>query len=78
MIQEIWQYSSPNKIPDWLKDQSEIRRGNGKLYVFTMQGEVPAELGDWISIDLRGHLFVTKEKPKRHRGFFSGLINRFL
>ena len=40
MIQEIWRYSSPDKIPDWLKNQSEIRRGNGKLHVFTMQGEV--------------------------------------
>jgi hypothetical protein len=41
MIQEIWRYSSPDKVPEWLKDQSEMRRGNGKLYVFTMQGEVP-------------------------------------
>tara|TARA_R110000803_G_scaffold206803_1_gene274299 strand:+ start:717 stop:1007 length:291 start_codon:yes stop_codon:yes gene_type:complete len=56
--------SLTNDFPDWIKLNTGKRHGNDNLWAYTQTGEVPVMIGEWISINLRGHLEVHSEKPK--------------
>jgi len=65
MIIKSWKFKGfTSEIPDWVKLESSKRAGNPDLWVHTQRGEEPAKKGQWISINLRGHVDIHDEKPE--------------
>ena len=65
MIIKSWKFKGfTSEIPDWVKTESSKRLGNPDLWVHTQRGEEPAQKGQWISINLRGHVDIHNEKPE--------------
>ena len=65
MIIKSWKFKGfTSEIPDWVKLESSKRLGNPDLWVHTQRGEEPAKIGQWISVNLRGHVDIHKEKPE--------------
>ena len=65
MIIKSWKFKGfTSEIPDWVKLESSKRAGNPDLWVHTQRGEEPAKIGQWISVNLRGHVDIHKEKPE--------------
>jgi DNA-binding XRE family transcriptional regulator len=66
MIIKTWQFeNSKQEIPSWLKNNCEKRINSPRLWVYTQYGEIPANEGHWISLNLRGHVDVHKTKPMK-------------
>jgi DNA-binding XRE family transcriptional regulator len=66
MIIKTWQFeNSKQEIPSWLKNNCEKRINSPRLWVYTQYGEIPANEGYWISLNLRGHVDVHKTKPMK-------------
>tara|TARA_R110000824_G_scaffold136441_1_gene300079 strand:- start:745 stop:978 length:234 start_codon:yes stop_codon:yes gene_type:complete len=75
MIKYPWQYKDLNKMPDWVKEQSSIREGIPNIiWMHTLEGEKPAQIGDWVYMDSRGNVHVSKENPKK--SLFSRIFKR--
>jgi len=59
-----WRYSKDSTLPSWL--QSAIDAGaagampNGKLVIRTLEGEMTAEIGDYIIKGVKGELYPCK------------------
>ena len=64
MIIKSWKFRGFDKdMPDWVQENSGKRLGNQNLFVYTQEGELPCQLGEWVAISLRGHLTIHPDKP---------------
>jgi len=65
MIIKSWKFKGfNNDMPQWVQDETSKRAGSPDLWVHTQRGEEPAQVGQWISVNLRGHVDIHKEKPE--------------
>jgi len=65
MILKSWKFKGFNSdMPDWVQEETSKRTGSPDLWVHTQRGEEPAQIGQWISISLRGHVDTHNEKPE--------------
>jgi len=51
-------------MPDWVQENAGKRQGNANLFVYTQEGELPCQNGEWVAINLRGHVSIHADKPK--------------
>jgi len=64
MIIKSWKFRGFDQdMPDWVQENSGKRLGNQNLFVYTQEGELPCKLGEWVAINLRGHLTIHPDKP---------------
>ena len=65
MIVKSWKFTGfKATFPEWVAENTSKRAGSKHLWVHTQYGEAPAREGEWISINLRGHLDIHSEKPE--------------
>ena len=65
MIIKSWKFKGfNNDMPQWVQEETSKRPGSPDLWVHTQRGEEPAQVGQWISINLRGHVDIHNEKPE--------------
>ena len=65
MIVKSWKFTGfKSDFPQWIKETTSKRAGSNSIWVHTQQGEVPANEGNWISINLKGHVNVHEKKPE--------------
>jgi len=64
MIVKSWKFTGfKATFPEWVQGNTSKRKGSEKLWVHTQAGEAPAEEGDYIAIDLKGHVHIFDKKP---------------
>jgi len=64
MIIKSWKFKGFDQdMPEWVQENSGKRLGNQNLFVYTQEGELPCKLGEWVAINLRGHLTIHPDKP---------------
>jgi len=64
MIIKSWKFKGFDQdMPDWVQENSGKRLGNQNLFVYTQEGELPCQNGEWVAINLRGHLTIHPDKP---------------
>ena len=67
MIIKSWKFRGfewSHDMPDWVQENAGKRLGNANLFVYTQEGELPCQNGEWVAINLRGHVSVHADKPK--------------
>ena len=65
MIIKSWKFKGfNNDMPQWVQEETSKRHGSPDLWVHTQRGEEPAQVGQWISVNLRGHVDIHHEKPE--------------
>ena len=65
MILKSWKFKGfDSEMPQWVQEETSKRLGSLDLWVHTQRGEEPAQVGQWISINLRGHVDIHNEKPE--------------
>ena len=65
MILKSWKFKGfDSEMPQWVQEETSKRLGSPDLWVHTQRGEEPAQIGKWISINLRGHVDIHHEKPE--------------
>ena len=67
MIIKSWKFRGfewSHDMPDWVQENAGKRQGNANLFVYTQEGELPCQNGEWVAINLRGHVSVHADKPK--------------
>jgi len=65
MIIKSWKFKGfNNDMPQWVQEETSKRHGSPDLWVHTQRGEEPAQVGQWISVNLRGHVDIHNEKPE--------------
>ena len=65
MILKSWKFKGfNNDMPQWVQEETSKRHGSPDLWVHTQRGEEPAQVGQWISVNLRGHVDIHNEKPE--------------
>ena len=65
MIIKTWKFKGfASEMPDWVKENAGKRLGCSDLFVYTQQGEMPCETGQYVAINLRGHVSVHTKIPK--------------
>ena len=65
MIIKSWKFKGfNNDMPDWVQEETSKRPGSPDLWVHTQRGEEPAQVGQWISVNLRGHVDIHHERPE--------------
>ena len=67
MIIKSWKFRGfewSHDMPDWVQENAGKRLGNQNLFVYTQEGELPCQNGEWVAINLRGHVSVHADKPK--------------
>jgi len=65
MIIKSWKFKGfNNDMPQWVQEETSKRPGSPDLWVHTQRGEEPAKIGQWISVNLRGHVDIHNEKPE--------------
>ena len=65
MILKSWKFKNFNsEMPKWVQEETSKRAGSPDLWVHTQRGEEPARTGQWVSINLRGHVDIHNEKPE--------------
>ncbi len=66
MIFKSWKFTGfKATFPDWVAENTSKRAGSSHLWVHTQYGEAPAREGEWISINLRGHVDIHSDKPNK-------------
>ena len=64
MIVKSWKFTGfKATFPDWVEENTSKRKGSPHLWVHTQSGEVEAYQGEYIAINLRGHVSVHEKKP---------------
>ena len=66
MIIKSWQFKgfmSAEMPPEWLKPECSKRAGSAHLWIHTQAGEAAAGSGQWIAINMRGHVSIHNTKP---------------
>ena len=66
MIVKSWQfrgYEWSQDMPEWLKTECSKRAGSPHLWIHTQAGEAAAGSGQWIAINMRGHVSIHNTKP---------------
>ena len=65
MIVKSWKFTGfKATFPEWVAENTSKRAGSKHLWVHTQYGEAPAREGEWISINLRGHVDIHSDKPR--------------
>ena len=65
MILKSWKFKGfNNDMPQWVQEETSKRPGSPDLWVHTQRGEEPAQVGQWISVNLRGHVDIHNERPE--------------
>jgi len=65
MILKSWKFKGfTSDIPKWVQEETSKRAGSPDIWVHTQRGEEPAQIGQWISISLRGHVDTHNQKPE--------------
>ena len=65
MILKSWKFKGfNNDMPQWVQEETSKRPGSPDLWVHTQRGEEPAQVGQWISVNLRGHVDIHHERPE--------------
>ena len=65
MITKSWKFKGfDSEMPEWVQEETSKRLGSLDLWVHTQRGEEPAQVGQWISVNLRGHVDIHNEKPE--------------
>jgi len=65
MILKSWKFKGfDSEMPQWVQEETSKRLGSLDLWVHTQRGEEPAQIGKWISVNLRGHVDIHNEKPE--------------
>jgi len=65
MITKSWKFKGfDSEMPEWVQEETSKRLGSLDIWVHTQRGEEPAQVGQWISINLRGHVDIHNEKPE--------------
>ena len=65
MITKSWKFKGfDSEMPEWVQEETSKRLGSPDIWVHTQRGEEPAQVGQWISINLRGHVDIHNEKPE--------------
>jgi len=67
MIIKSWKFRGfewSHDMPDWVQENAGKRLGNQNLFVYTQEGELPCQNGEWVAINLRGHVSIHADKPK--------------
>ena len=65
MILKSWKFKGfDSEMPQWVQEETSKRLGSLDLWVHTQRGEEPAQVGQWISVNLRGHVDIHNEKPE--------------
>ena len=65
MILKSWKFKGfDSEMPQWVQEETSKRLGSPDLWVHTQRGEEPAQVGQWISVNLRGHVDIHNEKPE--------------
>ena len=65
MITKSWKFKGfDSEMPEWVQEETSKRLGSPDIWVHTQRGEEPAQVGQWISINLRGHVDIHHEKPE--------------
>ena len=65
MIIKSWKFKGfNNDMPKWVQEETSKRAGSPDLWVHTQRGEEPAQVGQWISVNLRGHVDIHNERPE--------------
>ena len=63
MIIKSWKFKGfNNDMPQWVQEETSKRHGSPDLWVHTQRGEEPAQVGQWISVNLRGHVDIHHER----------------
>jgi hypothetical protein len=59
---EAWQnLGAPHNLPDWLMNKPEISLfTGGHINIRTLEGEMRADIGDWIIRGVKGELYPIK------------------
>jgi len=66
MIIKSWKFRGfewSHDMPDWVQENAGKRQGNANLFVYTQEGELPCQNGEWVAINLRGHVSIHADKP---------------
>jgi len=64
MIIKSWKFKGFDQdMPEWVQENSGKRLGNQNLFVYTQEGELPCQNGEWVAINLRGHVSIHADKP---------------
>ena len=65
MITKSWKFKGfDSEMPEWVQEETSKRLGSPDIWVHTQRGEEPAQVGQWISVNLRGHVDIHNEKPE--------------
>ena len=65
MITKSWKFKGfDSEMPEWVQEETSKRLGSPDIWVHTQRGEEPAQVGQWISVNLRGHVDIHHEKPE--------------
>lgn len=55
--------SNWKELPTWVRtsyEQGDIVFGSGRIFIHTSEGEVQAEIGDWVIRGVRGEIYPCK------------------
>ena len=66
MIIKSWQFKgfmSAEMPPEWLEPECSKRAGSAHLWIHTQEGETGAASGQWVAVNLRGHVSIHNTKP---------------
>jgi len=66
MIIKSWQFRgfmSAEMPPKWLEPECSKRAGIAHLWIHTQEGETGAASGQWVAVNLRGHVSIHNTKP---------------
>tara|TARA_R110000851_G_scaffold242523_1_gene395061 strand:- start:428 stop:709 length:282 start_codon:yes stop_codon:yes gene_type:complete len=66
MIVKSWKfkgYDKADNFPSWVQQNTSKRANSDLIWVHTQEGEMSAKEGEWIAIDIKGHLTIYEEKP---------------
>ena len=66
MIIKSWQFKgfmSAEMPPKWLEPECSKRAGSAHLWIHTQEGETGAASGQWVAVNLRGHVSIHNTKP---------------
>jgi len=66
MIIKSWQFRgfmSAEMPPKWLEPECSKRAGSAHLWIHTQEGETGAASGQWVAVNLRGHVSIHNTKP---------------
>ena len=59
VVIEAWRNVAESTIPDWVSDEV-VDIEDGKLLISTLEGDMTADVGDWVIRGVRGEVYPCK------------------